>query len=72
MTISRQVKLLKIGQAHLAQNMDLIKWREIVNKYPTLSGRLDSLPDEDIDRIIAEIGEFVRGHKFGNKPGQPG
>lgn len=69
---SRHTKLLKIGQAHLAQNMNLIKWREIINKYPTLSGRLDSLPDEDIDRIIVEIGEVVRRHQFGNKPGQPG
>lgn len=59
--ISRRVKLIRIGQAHLARNMNLIKWREITERYNYGPGRLnlDSLSDNDLDRLLADIKRVI-------------
>ena len=67
----RYIKILKISQAHLAPNMSLIRWREILGRYPTLNGRLDSLTDNDLDRIIAEIKQIVLFGNGSDPPAEP-
>jgi hypothetical protein len=57
--MNRHTKILKISQAHLAPNMSLVKWCEILYRYPILGGRLDSLTDSDLDRITADIKRVV-------------
>lgn len=72
-TPSRWLKIHKIGQAHLAPGMCLHKWQAILNRHGVGDGRYawQSISDETIDQIIAEIATIVRQNPQPPSSGPP-
>ncbi len=65
--ISRERKLLRINQAHLAPGMNLDRWQQILRRHNIpLSDRADvweKVPDETIEAIWNEIAGIVQRSK---------
>lgn len=65
--ISRERKLLRINQAHLAPGMSLDRWQEIIRRHGIpLSDKADvweSVPDKTIESIWNEIAGIVQRSK---------
>lgn len=65
--ISRERKLLRINQAHLAPGLSLDRWQEIMRRHNIpLSDKAevwDTVPDETIDAIWNEIAGIAQQHK---------
>lgn len=55
---SRQAKLLRIGQAHLAPGMTLARWQPLLDRH-RIGRDWGDVSDQTIDAIVAAIAAIV-------------
>jgi hypothetical protein len=69
--VDRRIKLIRIGQAHLAPGMSLEKWREILEWYGALGRPWETVEDAALDAIIEAVVESNEELKMARRRSGP-